>query len=252
MKKRGDDLNDLNDLNSGFAEIEEISSNVEGLTNVSDVLVSCEAELPTLNCFNYSFGSPDVLIELNKDEHNLTDVFEIDNSSNRVVDNVENFVSNVNNSDVFARSDILVQSPDVFYNHDENVLVSDFRAAHVSNILDIFDGSDSVINQSDFSENVNSVVNNSEFSETDELVVNNSVLVSESQELQALPAPIVNNTVGGSGVNSPPVTVNLNAYNEVRVGDSHSGSGADVDMLMSAFCERLSDAVTTAVEGVKF
>jgi hypothetical protein len=48
--------------------------------------------------------------------------------------------------------------------------------------------------------------------------------------------------------NSSPVTVNFNAYNDVRVSDSRSGG--DVDSVMAAFCDRLSEAVVLAADGL--
>jgi hypothetical protein len=83
---------------------------------------------------------------------------------------------------------------------------------------------------------VQNIVNDSRVFEENHSVVNNISVFHDTGGSEN----IVNNM-------SAPVTLNFNAYNEIR---GETGAGTDVDSVMSAFCSKLAEAVTSAAEGV--
>jgi hypothetical protein len=86
-------------------------------------------------------------------------------------------------------------------------------------------------------EQMNLVENSSVFNESE--VIDNSYVLNETS--------ITNNPMIIDNSVKSPVTVNFNAYNEIN-----TSSVNDVDSIMSAFGNKLSEAVALATEGVCF
>jgi hypothetical protein len=171
---------------------------------------------------NFSFVVPEVMVDLDRNESNSVDESVVNNSSVfEEVQSVSDSSSVVHECDILNTASVFseettVTSSDVL-NETQNFL-------NANECTEVFDENTNILNEST---NVFNEVQN--FAE-------NAGVVNEIDVVNA-----------GAPSSVPPVTVNFNAYNEFR-----AGGNSDVDSVMNAFCDRLSEAVAIAAEGVRF
>ncbi|MCL1831722.1 MAG: hypothetical protein FWG45_02275 [Oscillospiraceae bacterium] len=189
---------------------------------------------------HYSLGVGDVVVDVDKDSRSYveeTDVYEQTSFLNES--------AAVSNESVFEESSVVNHASFVESKSDivnEIVEVHEIvNESHEAN--EVFESGGVVNEYNDVIEQVqnvsyhDSVVN--DVREVNEGGVVNEV--SEVCEGDSFASHIVHH-------HSSPVTVNFTANNEVRM--SEGGSGADVESVLSAFGERLAEAVALAAEGV--
>ena len=185
----------------------------EGLLNYEGFASVDNAQL--FNCYSFSAGDIVVDVDKNLNEYSESSFVESSQSlfeENTAIDNSEIVNEIVENNEVIQSE--IVQSEIVNEIENNEVIQSEI-----------------VQNEIVQNEIVNQIFENNEVIQSEIVHVENSVV----------DAAVVNNY---SSAGAPPVTVNFNAFNEFN------SSGADVDSVMTAFSERLAEAVSMAAEGL--
>jgi len=205
-------------------------------------LMNCEQFAVDSTVNNFSFAVPEIVVDLDRNESNSVDESVVNNSSV-----VEESRSVLDNSSVVEQSQTSVNNANVFE-----------QVQNLANYTSVFEEGASVVNASNFVESESVLESSSlveevaNFADNDTNVLNNDTnVLNETQSLESF---VQNSTVlhennvinVNAPPSAPPVTVNFNAYNEF------GGGKTDVDSVMSAFCDRLSEAVAVAAEGVRF
>jgi hypothetical protein len=217
---------------------------------------------------NYSLGVGDVIVDVDKNESNVFEEMQVNNSSlSELYDEVQ-----VNNSEVFETANV-VNNAGVFeseavvnnVNTVEESFVSDSRVLSDEMIVnnagvteignfgssESFENSASYENYENYERYEQMIVNNSEAAgvyEEVQNVVDNSSVYYEGDSDSSVNASEEMNFSEVAVYNSSPVTLNFNAYNEIKT--EGGGSAADVDGILAAFGEKLAEAVALAAEGV--
>jgi hypothetical protein len=210
-----------------------------------DIVMSIDNEQSTINNSSVSDNSHDVI---NNEQLQLYEKSHFIEQSQLYNEQVHIQQMNDNdNSSVFDEHNI-VDNSSVFdeYNAVDNSSVFDEHNA-VDN-SSVFDEHNTVDNSSVF-EQSSSMIDNTQLFEEEIAVIDNSQMFEQSESLIDSSYSFTDNSVVNTSAvlgGKTPVTVNFNAYNEFN------SSPADVDSVLTAFSDKLAQAVSHAAQGLHF
>jgi len=209
----------------------------EGLLNYEGFASVDNAQL--FNCYSFSAGDIVVDVDKNLNEYSESSFVESSQSlfeENTAIDNSEIVNEIVENNEVIQSE--IVQSEIVNEIENNEVIQSEIIQNEIVQ--------NEIVNEIENNEVIQSEIVQNEIVQNEivnQIFENNEVIQSEIVHVEnsVVDAAVVNNY---SSAGAPPVTVNFNAFNEFN------SSGADVDSVMTAFSERLAEAVSMAAEGL--
>jgi hypothetical protein len=188
----------------------------------------------SLDSYSYGFTVGDIVVDAAK------------NSFSEISEYSE-FREYSENSQAFEEMNV-VENHEVIQNEVVNEIVENHEVIQNEIINEIVENYEVIQN-----EVVNEIVENYEVIQNEAVneITENHQVINEIIEGSHSVSSNEVNINNYSKTKSSPVTVNFNAYNEFNsYSESGLGTGADVDSVMTAFSERLAEAVASATEGV--